>query len=260
MNPFERAISTSDAYMREITATADMRQCYNDIVVSQASTLFAAFSENKLAKSSLTRALALKLTDSNTLFRGLMIQVHANFENYIRLYISAVIAQKFESKETYSEIEEEVRHEHLIHVAKIILKIKSGSISGSNYDFDTLLRNLGSCLTNRSKFALNSEVFTVLMGNCTPDRLENLFNALKLRAPFDVITGKNKSLKIWSGETSPARVASRTRQELGRQIDLRNDIVHGNITRAVSLTDLQISLQFFQALISALDEMAREQL
>lgn len=128
---------------------------------------------------------------------------------------------------------------------------------GASYNFDALLENLGKSLSDQKGFKLHPEIYTKLMGNCTSTRITDLFATLELPEPFSESLGKNSKLRTYFADKAKGRVADRARETLDKQIDLRNDMVHGELTRSVDLTALNDSMSFFRALISALDELVR---
>jgi hypothetical protein len=128
---------------------------------------------------------------------------------------------------------------------------------GVAYNFDDLLTNLGKALSGQKGYKLNPEIYTKLMGTCTAERLEKLFEAISLPEPFSDKLGKNAQIKAHFEDKTKGRVALRARSKLDSQINLRNDIVHGDLTRALNLNELQDTLGYFRALISGLDELVR---
>lgn len=128
---------------------------------------------------------------------------------------------------------------------------------GAPYNFDYLLENLGKGLSGQKGYKLNPEIYTKLMGNCTAERLEKLFSALMLPEPFAETLGQNADLKAYFRDKIKGRVAVNARDRLDKALRLRNEIVHGDLTRAVDLTELHDTLAFFRALISGLDQLVR---
>jgi hypothetical protein len=255
MSKLGDAKSLADSYLDEISATLEIRQTYNSIVIAHAGILFAALQDNRPAKEALQAALKHKTVDTNPLYRSLIVQINGVFENYIRSLVKYVVEERFEAVETYSQLKRTFRNDHIAHTAKIISLIKSGTIMGMPYNFDILLTDFGKSLSDQKGFKLHSEVYTQLMGNCTSSRLDSLFEALELKAPFSESLGKNSQLKAYFSDKAKGRVADRARETLDNQIDLRNYIVHGDLTRSVDLNDLNESIKFFRSLISALNEL-----
>lgn len=257
MPKLDTAKSVADAYLDEIDATIEIRQSYSNIVVGMAGQIMEALRNDGAARSTVQKALKHKSTDPSALYKPLVVQVNGVFENYIRSLAKAVIEDRFETVELYTELRKEFRDDHIAHAARVLTYVKAGSVMGVPYNFDDLLANLGKGLSGQKGYKLNPEVYTKLMGNCTADRLEKLFAALALPVPFSEPLGRNAELKAYFADRAKGRVADRAKEQLDKKIQLRNDIVHGDLTRTVDLNELQDTLKFFRALMAGLDELIR---
>lgn len=257
MSKLDAAKSLADSYLDEIHATIEIRQSYTNIVVGMAGRLMGALGQDAAAKTTVKHALKHKATDPSALYRPLLVQVNGVFENYIRSLTKAVVEERFETVEFYTSLEPGFRHDHISHAARVLTYVKAGSVMGVAYNFDNLLTNLGKSLSGQKGYKLNPEIYTKLMGNCSAERLEKLFSALMLPEPFSERLGQNAELKAFFADRTKGRVADRARERLEKQLSLRNDIVHGDLTRTVDLTELQDALGFFRALISGLDQLVR---
>lgn len=257
MAKLDEAKALAYSYFDEVEATIEIRQSYNSIIISQASTLFLAFASDSTAKQNLNRALKHKSSDPSALYKPLIVQIHGIFENYTKSMVKAIIEDRFETVERYSCLNKEFRNHHISYAANVLKHLKTGTLNGASYNFESLLSNLGKSLTDQKSFKLNSEIYTKLMGNCTPERLEALFKSLSLPDLFSDKLGQNTDLKKFFNESAKGRVAQRSKDQLKEAINFRNEIVHGELTRAVSLDDLKETLAFFRALISAIDQLVR---
>jgi hypothetical protein len=260
MASFSSAKTTARNYLDEIISTVRIRQSYNDIIISQSGALFAAFSHDQMAKGKLQEALRHKDTDTNSLFMALVVQANGVFEQYIRNFASAALEARRLKCEKYSDLDEELRYDHIVASAKVLSFLKKGDVNGQKFNFPRLVSQLGACFTDSAEYYLSGDVFTILLGNCTPARLENLFKSFGLSEPFSDEIGENAMLKKRMKETKRAKVARMSRDELERQIDLRNTIVHGDLRPTVNLNDVEQSVEFFSALIEAFDSLAEKEL
>ncbi len=257
MSKLDDAKKLADFYLDEVNATIEIRQTYNSIVVGMNGPLVGLYKDNKYYKGIILDALKYKAVDPSALYRPLVVQLHGIFENYIRSVVKAVVEEKFETVAVYADLEEMFRKDHVTHAARILMHWKEGSIQGLTYPFELLLKNLGLGLSGSKGYKLNPEIFTKFMGNPTSGRLEKLFASLSLPEPFSDKLGQNGALKEYFTERAKGRVSERARETLDEKIDLRNDIVHGDLTRAVDLTELQDTLSYFRSLIAALDQLVR---
>lgn len=257
MSKLGDAKNIADLYLDEILATLEIRNSYNSIILTHTQAIFGALAHDSTAKAALSAALKHKTADPSALYKPLLVQVNGVFENYIRSMVSAIIEDRFETADNYPSLDAVFRIEHIMHAARVLTHIKAGNILGSPYNFDVLLANLGKGLSGQAGYKLNPEIYTKLMGNCTPDRLEGLCKALALPEPFSDALGKNTQIKAHFEDKTKGRVAVRAREKLEKQIDLRNDIVHGVLTRSVNIDELRDSLDFFRALIAAFDQLVQ---
>lgn len=257
MSKLDEAKSLANSYLDEIDATIEIRQTYPNIVVALAGPLMGAVEGNRAAKAAIQQALRHKTIDPGTLYRAMMVQIHGVFENYIRSLATAVVEERFEVVEFYPDLEPRFRNDHIVHVARVLTHVKSGNVSGIAYNFDTLLTNLAKGLSGQRGYKLNPEVYTILMGNCTTERIEKLFEAISLPEPFSDSLGQSPEIKAHFGDKTKGRVAIRASEKLDDQINIRNDIVHGDLTRSVDLNSLRDTLNFFRALICGLDRLVR---
>lgn len=255
MSDLDLAKKIASDYLDEIEANISIRLSYNSILVAKAQTFFYAFKDDKKAFEELKSVLKHKTVDTGSFFKPLVVQVNGVFENYIRSLVKAVVEERYEVAPNYQALDVGFRNDHLAHVAKILIGIKSGAVMGVAYNFDNLLTNLGKSLSGSSGFKLNHEVYTRVMGNCTSARLTDLFLSLSLPDPFSEALGQNLKLKNYFADRTKGRVADRAKEELDKQISLRNDIVHGDLTRSVDLNELNEAIGFFRALICSLHDL-----
>ena len=251
MKAVERALQIAEAQIEEAEATARIRMAFSTIVVSNAHALFGLFTEHD-KRNALTQALKDKNTDSSMLHRGLIIQVNGIFENFVRSICEAVLVTKSRDAGSFFELEEQVRNEYIHHSANIHTHAKEGNVRGSSYDFDRLKISLARCIMGKQDFEIRSEVFTLLMGNCTSSRLSRLFESLCLTGPFDNRIGNHPGLKKVANERSKRKVAKFAKKTLDEQINLRNEIAHWDLTKTVTLTELQFSVRFFKEYMGAI--------
>jgi hypothetical protein len=244
MSKLDAAKTLANSYLDEIDATTEIRHSYNSIVVAQAGVLLNALAHDNSAKGVIQRALKYKTTDPGTLYKSLIVQVNGIFESYIRSVVKIIIEERFESIKLYSSLEANFRNNYIGHAARVLTHIRDGSVMGVAYNFDDLLTNLGKALSGEKGYKLNPEIYTKLMGNCTAERLEKLFRAISLPEPFSDKLGKNAQIKAHFEDNTKGRVALRAKSKLDSQINLRNDIVHGDLTRALNLTKPVESIEF----------------
>jgi hypothetical protein len=257
MASLDSAKNRAFLYVAELRATAAARQLFTEIVVRRNGELMGALSYDPAAKASLIEAPKLKSTPPAALYRGLFIQANSIFEAYIR-DLSSVIAEHRASKvPKYSELPESFRQQHIHLSSQILQHMKTGTLVGQKFDFNRLTAALGQCFSDSVPFSILPEVFTLLMGNVTPDRLESLFEKIGLPEPFDPGVGQSSAIKRVFGEKRHKAAAKLAKDKLHEIVGLRNTLVHGDLSVAVEQSDWEEAVEFLEAMIEALDEIAK---
>lgn len=258
MATLDSAKSLADAYFDELRATAEIRQAYHDIIVLNAPTLYGAFGHDAKLKGRLTDVLKLKTTDQSALLRGLFVQAIGVFDEFVRSLISAVLDKRTNDSGKYSDLNESLRNGFISQSGRVLSHYGSGTVNGVRYDFSKLTSSLAVCLSDSAGYFLEPRVFTILMGNSTPDRLKKLFATVGLPEPFSPDLGECGELKKAMGETRKAQVAQMAEERLAALIALRNDIAHGYLTTSISADEFREHIKVLCALTSALKELCEK--
>lgn len=258
MATFDTVHSVAKSAISEIMTNADAQTSYASFINRQSAQLFdyAAGEGKKHFKAELVRLLNSVTPDPTVVYRGLLIQLNGVFEGFIKSFVAAHVERVGSKESTFGALPGPLRTTYTAYAGRVLARIHEGSINGIAYDFDALQASLGTCFSNASPFGLKGEVFTVLMGNCTPERLEKVFQQVGLPEPFGDPIGKHKSIQGWCREKRARAAASLAREELERQIEMRNDLVHGLATKAVMISDVQHAASFFAAIIDAYHDTA----
>jgi hypothetical protein len=245
-------------YLTELEQAVDVRQLFIDIIIGRLGELRECFKYDKAVLSRLGDALKLKGTPASALYRGLFIQANSIFEAYVR-EISSIVVDNIASKASrYSQLSETFRHQHIASSGRILREINTGSLTHHKVNFDKLTKSLGTCFSDVENFSLAPEVFTLTIGNITPDRLEDLFKKLKLQPPFEPGVGRSSAIQKALGEARRQQAAALAREKLQEIVRKRNVLVHGDSDLAIERSDLNETLIFLKAMIDALGDLARE--
>lgn len=256
MSPFATARTGAQAAIAEIVANASVRQRFPAFVLGQAQDLFAYASDKAHVKGELQTLLKLGSPDPAAVHRGLLIQLNGVFEGFIKSLVSSHIAQKASRVSQFDELETSLQTTYAAHAGRALSRIFDGSINGISYDFSALQAEMGNCFSGGTPFTINGEVFTLLMGNCTPERLAKLFDQVGLPEPFGATVGQHKAVQSWCGERKAGRAASLAQDELAQQISTRNDLVHGLASKDVVIHDVERAAVFFDCLVTAYSDLA----
>lgn len=256
MAQLDRAKERAFLYIAELRETAAVRQFFIEIIIGRNGQLMGALNYDSEAKALLGEAARLKTTSPAALYRGLFIQANSIFEAYVR-DLSSAIAEHTASKVTkYSDLPEKFRYQHIHFSGQVLQHMKTGTLAGQKFDFGRLTNALGQCFSDSVPFSIMPEVFTVNMGNATPDRLESLFEKIGLAEPFNPGVGQSAKIKKVFNEPRQASAAKLAKDKLHEIMGVRNTLVHGDLSTAVELSDLEEAINFLEAMIEALDELA----
>lgn len=257
MTQLDRAKDRAFTYLAELRETAEVRQFFSEIIIGRNGELMGALGYDASVRARLTEAARLKATPPAALYRGLFIQVNSIFESYVR-DLSSIVAEVIASKVTkYSELPDNFRLQHIHLSGQVLQHMKTGTLAGQKFDFGRLTNALGQCFSDSKEFSIMPEVFTLMMGNVTPDRLEKLFEKIGLPEPFNPGVGRSEAIKKVFGEARQASAARLAKEKLNEVVGVRNTLVHGDLSATVEQSDLDEAINFLVAMIEALDELAR---
>jgi len=257
MAKLDRAKARALAYIEELRQTSEVRQYFTDIVIGLNGPLVGYFSHDSEVKKRLIAATKLKATPAAALHRGLFVQANSVFEAYVRDLSTIVIENRAANVDKYSDLPDTFRGQHIHYSGLILQHMKTGTLAGQKFDFESLTAALGQCFTDASPFSIMPEVFTLLMGNVTSERLESLFGKIDLPDPFNVGVGGCSSIKQVFAERRNVVASRLARETLDNIVSKRNTIVHGDLSTTVEQSDLDEAIDFLEAMIKAIDELAR---
>ncbi len=261
MDAFERVLATSQASIEEVLDNLRIREDFTSLFVGRSRELYAYGDHRHYPGISeqLSKAMSRKGAAPDAAFRGLFVEINSTFERGVKAISEAVVSSLQSKHRRYSELDEAFRNRHSVHSAKVLAKLHDGEVNGVKYDFSLLQKNLGACFVDSDPLSLNLDIFTVFIGNCTPKRLEDLFDIIGLSPPFDDELGKHAAIRKWSGNKAAREGAKSAREALEGQLELRNNIVHGPVGGyRVEASDIERAAELTLALLSAFVEKARK--
>ena len=92
-----------------------------------------------------------KTTSTDTLFRGLYIQLGSIFELFIRRCMEASLQEQSKRAKTFEELPEGLRINNLVFSGRA-LAASGDKISGKKIDFEEISRKLGTCISSNEDF------------------------------------------------------------------------------------------------------------
>lgn len=217
--------------------------------IAESSALVFAHDSGGEVRASLDVALRLRRTQPAAVYRGLVVQVVAAFEEYMRNFcIAQIDAVHVAINDNGGILNEAIRISYLSKAGKILGQIPSGTYFGSRFDFRSLERSLPSVLSKVRPIQFQPSVFSTRLGSCTSDKIEEIFSLFQLKGPFVKELGAHPAAGPWrKGSASPTAASILIQNELNTLIDLRNDLAHGALS-TVTIDDVKNASLLIRAL------------
>jgi hypothetical protein len=227
MDSFQRTSSVFLTRVDEVTANLRLRQNYLFFVKNQGE-LFHRVGMRADLKDELGRALNAAKAPEAVLLRGLLLQLYGAFERLITDIAENVLEARSLKAERFSDLPEFLRNSYVVGSAKILAKLNDRQINGVQFDFGALQQEMAACFTDRKGYRLRVESFTAFLGVCNSERVDYIFNALRLGDAFDDELGKSNFIKSWSGKAGAREASKLAREGLDDLVRQRNQIAHGS--------------------------------
>jgi hypothetical protein len=257
MDGFDRAGSLLASRISEVIGNLRVRQTHSFFVRNQAE-LFRREGLRGELKGALNRALSVKNASESVLHRGLMLQLYGAFERFVADVTEAVLEVARSKAGRYSDLDENLRNAHTVGSAKLLAKLHDRMINGVPFDFGALQSDMAACFADDTKYRLSASAFTALLGVCTPERVNGIFETLRLGKAFDDTLGRDPDLKVWSKKGGARETFTLAEDTLSKLVRLRNQIAHGAGDPDVLDTEVEEVGSFLSALGKALLAKARK--
>lgn len=256
MDGFDRVGSVFGARIDEVLGNLRVRQSYTFFVRHQAE-LFPHATIPGHLRSELNRALSLKSAPETVAYRGLVLQLYGAFERFVTEITEAALNAVQAKAGRYSELNEGLRNAHTVGSARLLAKLHDRNVNGVPFDFANLQLNMAACFSDDVKYRLGADAFTALLGVCTSERVNSVFEALRLGKAFDDVLGKDPSIKSWAKNAGAREAFKLARDNLNELVRLRNQIAHGSSDPDVLATEVEEAAALLSALGKALIAKAR---
>jgi RiboL-PSP-HEPN len=260
VDSLQLARSGAEAELKEIADNVGVIRAFKSLFVARSADLFSRTTMDGALKRELEATLKLSSTDLNPSLAGLFVQIHGVFERYVSGLTRACVERIAVGKSCYSELPTPFSKSHTAHAGRALGYISEGHINGISFDFSALVSNLSVCFADTKPPLLSPSVFTVTMGNCTPDRIKALFGILDLTDPFDDRLGSHVKIKALEGYRGGARALSKQAKDDWKDaIIKRNRIVHdATSVPTVNESDLVQLSSLTLALIASFEDKVRD--
>ncbi len=251
MAPFSDAFAEVEAAIGEIKDSIALISTRQQIL-RNAQEVFRMEGRRVEIKSIMDSFFDTRTTSTDTLFRGLYIQLGSIFELFIRRCMEASLQEQSKRAKTFEELPESLRNNNLVFSGQA-LAAGSDKISGKKIDFEEISRKLGTCISSNENFELNVNCFTLFIGNCTSYRVSKLMRSVSVKGDIWDNLGREKNLQNHLGSKATRETTKLAREKLDEYIETRNGIVHrGEYFKTITENQMIDNSNFFIALTKAL--------
>jgi hypothetical protein len=256
MDGFDRVGSVFSARIDEVLGNLRVRQSHSFFVRYQAE-LFARDRIPVHLKTEFERAVNVKSAPETVAYRGLILQLYGAFERFVTEITEATLNAVQAKASRYSELDEGLRNAHTVGSARLLTRLHDRNINGVTFDFANLQLNMAACFSDDDKYRLGADAFTALLGVCTAERVDSVFESLRIGKAFDDGLGKDPSIKSWAKNAGAREAFKLARDSLNELVRLRNQIAHGSADPDVLDTEVEDTAALLGALGKALIAKAR---
>jgi len=246
MDGFDRADSIFSSRVDEILGNLRVREAHSFFVRNQGE-LFKRDGMRGDLKTDLGRALNLKDASEQVLYRGLMLQLYAAFERLVTDLAEGVLQVVQLKARRYNDVDEGLRNAHTVGSARLLSKMHERTINGVPFDFARLQKDMAACFSNADRYRLSVDAITALLGVCTAERVDTVFETLKLGKAFDDVLGRDRAIRAWASNAGAREASHRARDQLNAIVRLRNQIAHGAGDPQVINTQVKETAEFLLA-------------
>ena len=251
MSATSRALETLNSGLGEIRSTLAARSAQVDGIAAVASIVMPMLKGRAYEREKFEAALQGRRVALDSFYRGLFVASVSSFERFVKMFVSALVQKKSVGASKFSELHPTFQQQYIIRASQVMANVGSGSVKGIPFNFSALQRSVGVCLTDTARPPLEGDVFTILMGNPTWSRLNDVLESLGIADPFNQSFGSNASIRSW-GQTSWKRNLSDAEAKLNELMDQRNLIVHAAQPITIVEQDILDACAFFEAMAGGL--------
>ncbi|MFB0873587.1 MULTISPECIES: MAE_28990/MAE_18760 family HEPN-like nuclease [unclassified Sphingobium] len=256
MDGYDRVEAVFCARIDEVRGNLRVRQSHAFFVRNHAQ-LFAYSTIPSHLKAELQATINLKGASETVVYRGLVLQLYGAFERFVADLAGAVLNVLQGKAARYSDLNESLRNAHTVGSARLLSKLQDRNINGVPFNFDNLQLNLAACFSDDPKYRLGADAFTALLGVCTSERVDSLFEALGIGKAFDDDLGRYSTIKSWAKNAGARESYKLARDGLNELVRLRNQIAHGSGDPEVLDSQVEEAAVFLTVLSSAMIAKAR---
>ena len=199
-------------------------------------------------------ALKLRSKSRTPAFNGLFVMSITNFELFVKEEMDEVLGRKASAAKAFSKLDQTFQDNYISSVGKVIAGKSAGTVGGVPFArFDEVVKTFSKSYVEDGGLKLLGEVFTLLMGNPTWDKLGKLLGTLGLDDPLGKELGSTPAMKSHFDNAKWGQIIESTESFHDNALRRRNSIVHNVVPIALVEDNVRDALAFYDAFATGLD-------
>ncbi len=179
-----------------------------------------------------------------------------NFELFVKEEMDEAMSRKALAVQAFSKLDKTFQDNYISGVGKVIAGKSSGTVAGVPFTrFDELVKCFSKSYVEDGALRLMGEVFTLLMGNPTWEKLDRLLRTMGVVDPLGKELGSTTSMKTQFANAKWGEVIGNAESYHENALRRRNSIVHNVIPIALGEDDLRQTIAFYGAFAAGLNEV-----
>jgi hypothetical protein len=177
-----------------------------------------------------------------------------NFELFVKEEMDDALVRKAKTTNEFSKLDITFRNNYISSVGKVIAGTSAGTVGGVPFTrFDEIVSSFSTIYTGNGDLRLLGEVFTLLMGNPTWERLIKLLETLGIDGPLGKELASTPAMKTHFNNAKWSEIIKNAESIHENSLRRRNSIVHNVIPIALADDDVRGALIFYGAFAAGLD-------
>jgi len=179
-----------------------------------------------------------------------------NFELFVKEEMDEALGRKALAIQTFSNLDKTFQDNYISSVGKVIAGKSAGTVGGVPFTrFDEVVKSFSKSYVGDGALRLLGEVFTLLMGNPTWDKLAKLLETLGLEDPLGKELASTATMKSYFDNAKWGEIIENTEAFHENALRRRNAIVHNVIPIALVEDDVRDALSFYDSFAAGLDAL-----
>ena len=198
------------------------------------------------AKALVLDFLNQKSVELSLQYRGMVTVISGALEQLVRKLVHEAVVAMCARVASYNELPEKLKAQNIIRTGKALMAVREPP-DHLLIEYQTLAKQLATCVNGATAFTLNAEAFTMFISGITPRHLEESLEAIGIAIDWDGF-GKNQKFQKMFDSKGAHETGKAVLERLGYFIKLRNRFAHtGTGGNTLSAEEIEAYITFFRA-------------